>query len=70
MFQLNAVKHVKIGSKRRGDKNLPVEFISDHGTYSMNANKVRITGEKLFGHIAYHKLGAYMHICKEQSLSS
>ena len=29
----NAVKYVKIGSKRRGNKNLPVEFISDHGIW-------------------------------------
>ena len=35
MLQLNAVKHIKIGSKRRGDKNLPVEFISDHGTLAL-----------------------------------
>ena len=32
MLQLNAVKHVKIGPKRRGDKKLPVEFISVYGT--------------------------------------
>ena len=31
-MQLNAVKHVKIGPKRRGDKKLPVEFISVYGT--------------------------------------
>ena len=30
-MQLNAVKHVKIGPKRRGDKKLPVEFISVYG---------------------------------------
>ena len=32
MLQLNAVKDVKIGSKRRGDKKLPVEFISVYGS--------------------------------------
>ena len=31
MLQLNAAKHVKIGPKRRGDKKLPVEFISVYG---------------------------------------
>ena len=31
-MQLNEVYYVKIWFKRRGDKNLPVEFISEHGT--------------------------------------
>ena len=38
-MQLNAVKQVKIGPKRQGDKKLPVEFISDHGKLDSDFKK-------------------------------